>query len=170
MHKIEVVDRFDLSMHRFIYPSIHPSTHPYNNSSIKLTIHSYTTMRPFNHKCSPNWIGGGGILGYDAVWTCRWIPTFRSSILSPSSGLKMEVITNLPTNPHGVTTQKITISIFSAVRTWIWDRRWNWWERNTGARRKGHRCRKGIKERKKGGKDEDSGRSYSLFNFKILFY
>jgi hypothetical protein len=32
------------------------------------------------------------VLGCDAVCTRRWIPTFRRSILSPSSGLKMETV------------------------------------------------------------------------------
>jgi hypothetical protein len=27
-----------------------------------------------------------GLLGYDAVWSCRWLPTFREILLTPSSG------------------------------------------------------------------------------------
>jgi hypothetical protein len=30
-----------------------------------------------------------GLLGCDAVWNCRWIPTFRKNIVIPSSVLKM---------------------------------------------------------------------------------
>jgi hypothetical protein len=32
----------------------------------------------------------GGLLGCDAVWTCRWVSMFRGSILPPSSGMKSD--------------------------------------------------------------------------------
>jgi hypothetical protein len=44
------------------------------------------------------------LLGCDAEWTCRSIPTFRRNVLPPSSG------------PNGVTTQK-TNDVFTAVIT-----------------------------------------------------
>jgi hypothetical protein len=68
-----------------------------------------------------------GLLGSNAVWTCRKIQTFRRNILPLSIGLKMEAAWRwrqyvppkpwyLPTSPHGVTTKKY-IDIFTAVRT-----------------------------------------------------
>jgi hypothetical protein len=59
------------------------------------------------------------------VWvlTTVWvlIPTFRRNILLPSSGLKRQYVPlkrwYLPLSPHGFTTQKNNIDIFTAVRT-----------------------------------------------------
>jgi hypothetical protein len=52
-------------------------------------------------------------LGYNAMWTCRWVPTFRRNILPPSSVQNKEALFPLETlvslstqSPHGVTTQK----------------------------------------------------------------
>jgi hypothetical protein len=32
------------------------------------------------------------LLGSDAVWTCRWVPTFRRNTMPQSSALKMEAV------------------------------------------------------------------------------
>jgi len=49
--------------------------------------------------------------GYDAVWCCGRIPTFRRSVLPRTTTL------------HGVTTQKTSSSTFIAVKTWSL----SWW-------------------------------------------
>lgn len=56
-----------------------------------------------------------GRLGYNAVFTCRQISTFRRNIMSAFSGLKTQYLSQkrwcLSKSPDGVTTQKNNISI-----------------------------------------------------------
>jgi hypothetical protein len=47
-----------------------------------------------------------GILGYNAVWTCRYLQTFRRNILPPYSGMLLgNAVACLPAIPSGVTKQ-----------------------------------------------------------------
>jgi hypothetical protein len=48
----------------------------------------------------------GSLLDCHTLWTCRWVLSFRRSILPPSSVLKRWYP---PTRPHGITTQKTNI-------------------------------------------------------------
>jgi hypothetical protein len=68
------------------------------------------------------WFVDVGVLGTNAVWTCRQKPTFRRNILPLSSMLKTKAVCSpetlvVPTSLHGITTQKTNIGIFIAVKT-----------------------------------------------------
>jgi hypothetical protein len=61
----------------------------------------YVCMRKYIHI-------DGGHLGRDAVWTCRWAPTFRRSILPRSSGNEIYTASQ-PTLHHRETLKSHTI-------------------------------------------------------------
>jgi hypothetical protein len=55
-----------------------------------------------------------GLLGSNAMYTCNQVPTFRSNILPPSSGLKVEAVcsSGILLSWYSVTTQKTNIDEF----------------------------------------------------------
>jgi hypothetical protein len=64
-----------------------------------------------------------GLLGCNAVWTCRYIPTFRRDILSLSSPWRWRQYVPpkrwyIPTSPHGVTTKKTNMDMVYWHHAW----------------------------------------------------
>jgi hypothetical protein len=64
----------------------------------------------------------GGLLGCDAVWTCRWVPTFQRNIQPPYESWRWKEYVPPkrwypPTSSQSVTIQETTIDSFTAVRT-----------------------------------------------------
>jgi hypothetical protein len=57
-----------------------------------------------------------GLLGCNAAWTCRQIPTFRRTHCFHLQGWCSSE-NYIPTNPHSVTTRKTNIDIFTGVGT-----------------------------------------------------